>query len=197
MRVAIGLKARTGRAILVPVGGDPRELAFVERVEFRTLPEGAFAPYHAAAELQPADAQKSVERDIAIAHELAEDAIRDAAKRLAIAGHDITGVGVLLGPGMPRWTTAQIVAVHIRMHQAEGELFRNVLVAGAKACGLKLTTLHEKSALDEAAQALGSSRARLDAMLAALGKQARAPWAKDQKEAAAAALAALVANSAI
>ena len=191
MRVGIGLKARTGRAILVAVGGDLGAPQFVARAEFKTLPEGAFAPYHVAAELEPADARRSVQRDIAIAHRLAEDAIGDAVQRLRLAGHEVAGCAALIGPGMPDWTTEQIIAVHIRMHQAEGELFRNVLVAGAKACGLEVTTLREKSALDDAARAIGTTRARLDAGLAGLGKTAGAPWAKDQKEAAAAALAAL------
>jgi hypothetical protein len=92
---------------------------------------------------------------------------------------------------MPDWNTEQILAVHVRMHQAEGELFRNVLVAGARACRLELTTVPEKSALDASSKMLGLNRVRLEAVLAALGKSAGPPWTKDQKEAAAAALAAL------
>jgi hypothetical protein len=107
------------------------------------------------------------------------------------AGYELAGCGVLVGPGMPKWTTEQILAVHVRMHQAEGELFRDVLVGGTRACGLGLTTLREKSALDDAAAAIGISRARLDAQIEDLGKAAGPPWGKDQKEAAAAALAAL------
>ena len=42
---------------------------------------------------------------------------------------------------MPDWSTDEILAVHVRMHKAEGELFRDVLVAGASACDLELTTL--------------------------------------------------------
>jgi hypothetical protein len=92
---------------------------------------------------------------------------------------------------MPDWSTEEILAVHFRMHKAEGELFRDVLVAGARVCDLELTTLPDKSALDAAARALGLTRARLDAQLAALGKSAGPPWGKDQKEAAAAALVSL------
>jgi hypothetical protein len=77
------------------------------------------------------------------------------------------------------------------MHKAEGELFRDALVAGSRACDLVLTTLPDKSALDAAAKALATTRAKLDATLAALGKAVGAPWGKDQKEAAAAALVAL------
>ena len=59
MRVALGLKARTGRAAFVAVGGDVRDPRFVLRGEMKLLPEGAFAPYHAAAELKPAAARES------------------------------------------------------------------------------------------------------------------------------------------
>jgi tetratricopeptide (TPR) repeat protein len=75
---------------------------------------------------------------------------------------------------MPDWSTDDILAVHVRMHQAEGELFRDVLVAGAQACGLAVTRLADKSALDDAAQRLGIARADVDTSLAALGRTADA-----------------------
>jgi hypothetical protein len=191
MRVAIGLKARTGRAILVALGGDVREPRLVERSQMKLLPDGAFAPYHAAEALEPAQARESVRRDIESAHRLAASGIREAAQRIAQAGHDLCGGAVLVGAGMPQWSTDEILAVHVRMHQAEGVLFRDVLVAGVRDCGLASTTLPDKSALEEAATRLALSRARLDELLALLGRSAGPPWGKDQKEAAAAALVAL------
>jgi len=74
---------------------------------------------------------------------------------------------------MPDWSTDEILTVHFRMHKAEGELFRDVLVQGARECGIALTTPPQKSALDAAAKLLG------------------APWGAHQKEAAAAALVVL------
>ena len=191
MKAAIGLKARTGRAILVVLAGTRDQPRVIERSEMKLLPEGAFAPYHAAEDLAPAAAEASVKRDIADAHRLAEAGISAAKSRVQAAGHEVKGCGVLVGKGIPKWTTHEILAVHVRMHTAEGELFRDVLVSGAKACNLRLRTLAEKSALDDAAKALGIGRAKLDALLAALGKEAGPPWGKDQKEAAAAALVAL------
>src|ERR1700682_5726921 len=154
MRVAIGFKARTGRAALVTLGGDVHEPQLIERLQVQLLPDGVWAPYHAAEELSPKDARESVKRDIASAQRLATNAIRDAARRSAAAGHELRGCGVLVGTGMPNWSTDEILAVHVRMHKAEGELFRDVLVAGARACGLELTTLPDKSALDAAAKVL-------------------------------------------
>jgi hypothetical protein len=66
-----------------------------------------------------------------------------------------------------------------------------VLAGDARACGIALTTLPDKSTLDAAAALLGVTRARLDAHLAALGKSVGPPWGADQKEAAAAALVVL------
>ena len=191
MLVAFGLKARTGRAALVAVSGDMQGPRFVERSQIQLLPDGAWAPYHAAEGLPPSEARQSVKRSIAAAHRLAETGIRQAARRVTEAGNDLRGCAVLVGTGMPNWSTEEILAVHVRMHKAEGELFRDVLVAGARACDLELTTLPAKSALDDAAKMLGLTRARLDKHLAALGKVAGPPWSKDQKEAAAAALVAL------
>ena len=190
MRVSLGLKARTGRATLVVIGGES-ELHVLERSQLRLLPEGDFAPYHAAEGLAPAAARESVNRSIASAHHLAAEAIRSAADLLTKAGHDVCGCGVLVGSGMPSWSTDEILAVHVRMHQAEGELFREALDAGARSCGLIVTPLREKSALDDAATMLNLGRTDLETRLAALGKTVGPPWGKDQKEAAAAAMAAL------
>jgi hypothetical protein len=194
MRVALGLKARTGRAILVAVGAS-RQMHVLERTELKLLPEGDFAPYHAAEGLPSAAAQESVARSIASAHRLAEEGIRNAVEALAGAGHEVCGCGVLVGGGMPPWSTDEILAVHVRMHQAEGELFREVLVTGARACGLTPTKLREKAALVEAASMLGLPHTDLETQLVALGKTVGAPWGKDQKEAAAAALVALGAKT--
>jgi hypothetical protein len=191
MRVAIGLKARTGRATLVIVAGNADEPQLIERSQIQLLPDGAFAPYHAAEGLDPQEARESIRRSIGSAQDLATSAIREAARRCAEASHELCGCAVLVGTGMPNWSTDEILAVHVRMHKAEGELFRDVLVTGARACGLKLTTLQEKSALDDVAKALALTRARLDTRLATLGRSAGPPWGKDQKEAAAAALVAL------
>lgn len=190
MRVALGLKARTGRALLVAVGG-ARELQVLERAQLPLLPEGDWAPYHAAEGLPPAAARERVRRSSASAHRLAAAGIHGAAERLASAGHTVCGCGVLVGTRMPAWSTEEILAVHVRMHQAEGELFRDVLVAGARAHGLEVVSLREKSALDDAAEMLGLARPQLDTRLATLGRTVGPPWTRDQKEAAAAAMVAL------
>lgn len=190
-RAAFAFKPRTGRAILVMLAGDFHEPRVIERAEIPLLPQGEFAPYHAAEGLEREAARKYVRGSVARAQRLATSAVRNAVKRCAEAGHELCGCAVLVGTGMPDWTTDEILAVHVRMHKAEGEMFRDVLVKGARTCGIELTTLPDKTAIDAAAKKLGVTRARLDADLATLGKAAGPPWGKYQKEAAAAALVVL------
>jgi len=192
-RAAFAFKPRTGRAVLVMLAeeGEIPDAQVIERAEIPLLPPGEFATYHAAEEVAPDQADGYVKGSIARAQHLATSAVREAAKRCRDAGHELVGCGVLVGKGMPDWTTEQILAVHARMHQAEGELFRNVLVEAVRACGFALTTLPDKTALDSAAKMLGCTPAKLNTCLATMGKAAGPPWNKYHKEAAAAAMVVL------
>jgi hypothetical protein len=194
MRIALGWKAHSGWAALVGVGGDARAPRLVERARVALVPEDARfakAPYHAGSEAAGDEAREIAERGVEVVQREAPRAMRDVVRRCEAAGHTVCGCGVLVGTGMPPWTTEEILAVHFRMHKAEGELFRQALVAGAQACGLSLTTLPDASAREAAARALALPRQALERTLAALGKQAGPPWGRDQKDAAAAALVAL------
>ena len=188
---ALGFKPRTGRAVLVALACDG-EARVVDRAEIALLPPGEMAPYHAAEDRETAAARdKHVKDAIARAKRLARNAVEGAARRCASAGFEVKGIGILVGTGMPEWTTEEILAVHVRMHKAEGEMFRDILVEAARECGFDPVKLPDKTALDAAAKRLRITRGKLDARLAMLGKGAGPPWGRYQKEAAAAALVAL------
>src|SRR5262245_26683076 len=195
MKVALGLKAHSGWAALVALADGAGRPEIVERRRIDlVLPEEAGwakAPYHAAEELQPADARRMVERGVEAAHRGAEREMWAVVDRARAAGHAIAGCAVLMGTPMPAWSTDEILAVHFRMHKAEGVLFREALAAAATACGLRLVPIPEKELAAHAAHALGTPGAALQKTIAALGKVAGPPWGKDQKESALAALVAL------
>ena len=92
---------------------------------------------------------------------------------------------------MPPWTLAEILSVHLRMHQAEGELFREALRAGAGQLGLQVISIREKQLEALANEELSLAAALQGESLRALGKRAGPPWARDQKQAALAAWIAL------
>ena len=108
-----------------------------------------------------------------------------AIERERARGNQAAACAVLVGAGMPPWSIDEILAVHFRMHKAEGVLFREALSAAAAALGLHASAIPEKQLA-----AIAEARGFLPA-LAALGKSAGPPWGKDQKDAALAALLAL------
>src|SRR4029077_19459410 len=134
---------------------------------------------------------RMVERGIESARRHAMREIRAAVARLVAGGHAIAGCAVLMGAPMPAWSVDEILAVHVRMHKAEGVLFREALAAAVTGCGLNLVAIFEKDLVRHAARALEATAGALQKRVAAIGKSAGPPWTKDQKEAALAAMVAL------
>ena len=183
MKVAFGLKAHSGWAALVGVGERDGDVAMTDRRRIELVLEAwQKQPYHAAEHLQSDAARDTVARGIDAAR---KGAVRELQAALARAGeqqHDVTACGVLVGNPMPDWSVDEILAVHFRMHKAEGVLFRDVLLQAAADCGLRPVAVPEKQS--------GVDR-RLQHTIATLGRSAGPPWGKDQKDAALAALIAL------
>ena len=195
MKVAFGLKAHSGWAALVVLGRGRGDLEVVDRRRMELVREGEAAwarqPYHAAEELEARDAREMVQRGIQAALKNAAREMRAGVKRAQEGGHQVASCAVLMGDPMPAWSVEEILAVHIRMHKAEGVLFREALARAATECGLRLVAIPEKLLQKEAGWALASSPGALSKRIAALGKSVGAPWGKDQKDAALAALIAL------
>ena len=195
MNVAFGMKAHSGWAALVVIGTRSGELQVVDRrrMELVEKDEASWAkqPYHAAERLNAGDARDLVRRGIETARRIAVREMRAAVTRARDAGHEVAACAVLVVDPMPDWTVDQIVAVHFRMHKAEGVLFRDALVRAATACSLRLLGIPEKQLDAHAERALATSVNSLRKTIASLGKSVGAPWGKDQKDASLAAMIAL------
>ncbi len=197
MRVTFGFKSHSGWAALVVLGERDGDLVVVDRRRVGLVEkEWGKAPYHAAEELKPQAARKLVERGVAGARRVAEREMRAAVAREEERGNEVAACAVLVGNPMPDWTTDEILAVHFRMHKAEGILFQDVLVRAAGACGVKQVPILDKQLTGLAGKALGTPASALVKKIAALGKSVGPPWGKDQKDAALAALVALKGRSA-
>jgi hypothetical protein len=118
-----------------------------------------------------------------------------AVKREQTRENEVIACAVLMGHPMPDWSVAEILAVHFRMHKAEGVLFREVLAHAAKECGLKLVEIPKQQLMMHASTALRSREPNLVKKLAIIGKSVGPPWGKDQKDAALAAMVGLEARS--
>ncbi len=117
--------------------------------------------------------------------------MRAALQREQQRDNEVVACAVLVGDPMPDWSTEQILAVHIRMHRAEGILFRDVLLRAAQECGLSALPIPEKQLAQCAQQILGSAVGNVMQRLDAFGKALGPPWRKDQKDAALAGVLAL------
>jgi hypothetical protein len=195
VKVAFGFKAHSGWAALVVLGAHEHTLEVVDRrrIELADDRGGEWArqPYHAAEGLPTAKAQAIVTRGIETAERLALQEMRAALARARTAQHDVAACGVLVGEPMPAWSVGDILAVHFRMHKAEGVLFRDALLHAAEACAISLVTIPEKTLPERAKQMLGGSFAQVASQIVSAGQAAGAPWGKDQKDAALVAAVAL------
>jgi hypothetical protein len=196
MKVAFGMKAHSGWAVLVVVGRRDGDFVVVDRRRLELVEEEwAKQPYHAAEDLKPAAARDVVKRGVEAAHRIAIREMRAAVKRERERENEVTACAVLVGNPMPDWSVEEILAVHFRMHKAEGVLFRDALVRATKACALKLVAVPEKLLMNEAERALATPASGLLKMIATIGMSVGPPWGKDQKDAALAGMIALKAKS--
>jgi hypothetical protein len=189
MKIAIGFKAHSGWTAAVALGLRDNHPWLVERQRLELVEARDAArtrqPYHAAAGLPPNEAQAMVRCGIEAARRVAAERVDQWLRQLFVSGHNIAGCAVLTGSSMPAWTTEQILAVHIRMHKAEGVLFPDALASAITTCGIPLGLIPEAAL---AALTLESCPWLDD--VATLGKWAGPPWGADQKHAALAALVA-------
>jgi hypothetical protein len=195
VKVALGLKAHSGWAALVVVGNSGDEFQVIDRRRIELVEERdsswAKQPYHAAEDLDPANARAMVKRGTAAAYRIAEREMRATLKRLREQQHKIASCAVLVPNPMPEWSVAEILAVHSRMHQAEGVLFPDALAKAADKCGLNVLAIPENQLNEQAEKALATPLSGLVKEVMKLGKAVGPPWGKDQKNAALAAMVGL------
>jgi hypothetical protein len=196
MNVAFGMKAHSGWAALVVVGKRHGDVVIVDRRRIE-LVEDAWAkqPYHSAEHLKADAARDVVTRGVEAAHRIAVREMASAVKRERERGNEVSACAVLVGNPMAAWSVEEILAVHFRMHKAEGVLFREALVRATNACGIRLVPIPEKLLTKHAERALGTPMSVLAKKITALGTSVGPPWGKDQKDAALAALITLKGHS--
>ena len=188
---SIGLKAKTGRAIVVVLRGPAASPEIVRRTELiLTDPRtpATYQPYHVVMDLPWAQSQVKVKPLVRKIERVATSALGKLIGELHSEGLKVISVGIA---GAPDRDLSRIGNPHIRAHAAEGLLFRQVLESAAKANGLPSRVLIERGLEAETALTLGCAVAKLKASLAKLGRSAGPPWRGEQRAAAIAAWLAL------
>jgi len=181
--VALGLRAHSGWAVLVALGGTSAAPVVVDRRRL-ALSDGSFPrqPYHAAENLSAAKAQALVSRSLETAQRLAHEALLSAVKDRRAAGQEIAGAGLLLGSGRPLPTElAAILQSHPLIHTAEGVMYREALRLGCERVGVAVQGLREREVDATACKRFELSPLALRARVTALGKPLGPPWSQDEK----------------
>jgi hypothetical protein len=185
--VTIGLRAKTGRAIVVVLGGSADSPRVVSKLEIKLVDPKIPAtsqPYHEVMDLPWAESQRAVRKSAAAIEAIARKALASLIKELQTQGLKVYGAGIV---GAKDRDLARIGNYHIRAHAAEGLLFRRVLDLAADANGLKRRTFPDRELDQIATTELGLQSGVLKRKLNDLGRLLEAPWRADEKQAATAA----------
>ena len=185
--VAIGLRAKTARAIAVVLGGSIDSPVVATKTEFKLadpkIPATA-QPYHEVMDLPWEESQIAVRTSAAQIESIARTALAQLIEELRKEGMRISGVGIV---GAKDRDLARIGNAHIRAHAAEGVLFRRVLDLAADANGLRRETFPDREFGQIAKARVGSEIAAVSRKVNDLGRTVAPPWRVDEKQAATAA----------
>src|SRR5881394_3971395 len=179
--VAVGLRAKTGRAIAVVVGGSPESPVVLGKSELKLIDPKVPAtaqPYHAVMELRWEESQKAVRPSVNAIERVARTALASLVKELQANGSKVRGVGII---GSKDRDLARIGNYHIRAHAAEGLLFRRVLELAAERNGLPTRTFADGELETIASSELNVARAAIKQTLKDLGRSLDPPWRTDEK----------------
>ena len=189
---ALGLRVKTARATAVLVGGPRSQPRALERRSIELwdpeVPDSK-QPYHAALELRADKGARVVEAACRAVQNVATGALRALLEDLRQKGHELRGVGLVVGSDAD---PEKLANPHIRAHALEGRLFWRVLEVAADALGLPCLAVTERDLFSKAAAALGRPADELKRIATDLGRPVGRPWGAEEKTAVLAAWMALV-----
>ena len=185
--VTIGLRAKTGRAIVVVVGGTRDAPLILYKGEIKLVdpkvPETA-QPYHAVMDLRWNESERAVQKFARAIQSVATKALGKLIKEQAERELKVRAVATV---GAKDRDLARIGNPHIRAHAAEGVLFRRVLDEAAGANGLPVRMFAEREFEQTLKQRLGSKSTSVRKKLDEAARALSPPWRADEKLAAMAA----------
>jgi hypothetical protein len=188
-RAALGFSLHSGWGVASVVTSEPR---VVDRRQVDFEPRGyPVQMYHAATGLPLPAATRLISEARAAVEAAMRQMLEDEIQRAAVLDLEVVAVGLAAEPRPTLDDLEKILAVHPRMHRAEGDLYRDALVDAAAASHLPLTLSPPGQLRQLAATSLGADQAGIDRLLAELGRALGPPWQQDHKLATLAALVAL------
>jgi hypothetical protein len=184
----------SGWGVLVAVAGDAGSVEVLDRkrivITDPRMP-GANQPYHHAAKLGVEEREEHISTCAAAAERLALAAIEQVVRELEGREYRIEGAAVLLASGRPLPALEKILGSHPLIHTAEGEFFRSSIRKACEQSKISVEGIRERDLEQRVKTAFGNAAGRVQRNIATAGSSIGAPWTKDHKTAALAALVVL------
>lgn len=184
---SIGLKVRTGRAVVVILRGTRRAPEMVLRHEIDLADpwvRESMHPYHQELGDGGLEGMRARRRGCAAAGKAAPRAVRSLVHDMRSHGFDPRGAAIVVASlSDPRL----VAGAHARAHAEEMKLYREAVESALGDCGLRVTTFLEKNVRSVAVGRLRLSRQQIDAMLKLFARRVGTPWRAPEKQAALAA----------
>lgn len=173
--VAFGVRTRTGAAVLVALTDGGSTAVLAGRWDVELVPAALpVQPYHAAADLQTAEAERLVAQVEQVAEDAAVEALESALSELTAS--TVCGVAVVVKPASVPSEVGKILRSHAAMHSAEGVLYRETMLAAARRCNLVAHAVEE------------ATLPAAESVVRDVGRAAGRPWRRIEKDATRAAL---------
>lgn len=186
MRTALGFRPHTGWSVAVAVSGTATapQVVWRGRLELWRSTETAQV-YHAVRSSRDLDAAGERVRLAAdAAQRIAAEELGGLLAKLRADGYQPVAAVIPLG-GMPvPGSLARILPSHSLLHAAEGELFRDALVAAAEHHRVMVSRAPPGDMVVRAARHLNWNQQSVLSTLAEIGRRVGPPWRKDEKDAA-------------
>lgn len=180
-RAILGFRPHTYWTAAVAVAGEVDAPQIVHRRRFEFAgPDERFI-YHQAAQAGAAAAPEMIERAKAASIGKATAEIRALAADLQRQGFEVRAAGCAAGVARLPERLEDILAVHARLHAAEGDLCREVVAGGCAAAGLEVHRVVERELAALVADRLGVTASDVAVRLESLGAALGPPWSEDYR----------------
>jgi hypothetical protein len=194
-RAALGFSTHTGWAAMVAAAGTPSSPEILVRSRIEMMGNDRDRPrfvYHVARELTLQTAERIVREAAELSRSRALAALETAVADLGKRDYEVVASGIIVGNRPFEASLETIVKSHALVHAAEAELFRSAIKNASEALKIHVVEIRVKDLEPRATKLFGVTAGPLAKRLAALGRAAGRPWARDQRDSL---LAALLASS--
>lgn len=189
-KAALGFRTHSGWASAILAAGRGGTIKILDRRHIAlcdSTREGAKQPFHAAESMPFAQAEDHIALCRKATAKLADDAMKTARMICERQGMRLSGVCVIAASGRALPDLAGILASHALIHAAEGEFYRDAIIAAAASAGIRAARLKAADALFRVAEQLDTNEDAMTRALTEMGETVGRPWTSDEKLAALAA----------